>query len=89
MGDADDSYDFSEVPRFVEMWRQGNDVVMGNRFRGEIKPGAMPWHHKYVGNPVLTSAASGMAGGTCVSCCCTHRTGFFFCRVRRLWCSPF
>lgn len=55
MGDADDSYDFSEVPRFVEMWRQGYDVVMGNRFRGEIKPGAMPWHHKYFGNPVLTS----------------------------------
>jgi glycosyltransferase involved in cell wall biosynthesis len=55
MGDADDSYDFSEVPRFVEKWRQGNDVVMGNRFRGEIKPGAMPWHHKYFGNPVLSS----------------------------------
>ena len=55
MGDADDSYDFSDVPRFVEMWRQGYDVVMGNRFRGEIKPGAMPWHHKYVGNPALTS----------------------------------
>ena len=54
MGDADDSYDFSEVPRFVEIWRQGYDVVMGNRFRGEIKPGAMPWHHKYIGNPVLT-----------------------------------
>jgi glycosyltransferase involved in cell wall biosynthesis len=55
MGDADDSYDFSEVPRFVEKWRQGNDVVVGNRFRGEIKPGAMPWHHKYVGNPALSS----------------------------------
>jgi glycosyltransferase involved in cell wall biosynthesis len=54
MGDADDSYDFSEVPRFVEMWRQGYDVVMGNRFRGEIKRGAMPWHHKYIGNPVLS-----------------------------------
>jgi glycosyltransferase involved in cell wall biosynthesis len=55
MGDADDSYDFSEAPRFVEKWRQGNEVVMGNRFRGEIKPGAMPWHHKYVGNPALSS----------------------------------
>jgi glycosyltransferase involved in cell wall biosynthesis len=55
MGDADDSYDFSDVPRFVEKWRQGNDVVMGNRFLGEIKPGAMPWHHKYVGNPALSS----------------------------------
>src|ERR1700730_4016310 len=55
MGDADDSYDFGEVPRFVEKWRQGYDVVMGNRFRGEIKPGAMPWHHKYIGNPGLSS----------------------------------
>lgn len=55
MGDADDSYDFSEVPRFVEKWRQGYEVVMGNRFRGEIKPGAMPWHHKYIGNPALSS----------------------------------
>ena len=55
MGDADDSYDFSEVPRFVEAWRKGYDVVMGNRFRGEIKPGAMPWHHQYFGNPVLTT----------------------------------
>ena len=36
------------------MWRQGYDVVMGNRFRGEIKRGAMPWHHKYIGNPVLS-----------------------------------
>jgi len=54
MGDADDSYDFTEVPRFVEAWRKGFDVVMGNRFKGEIKPGAMPWHHKYIGNPVLS-----------------------------------
>jgi len=55
MGDADDSYDFRDVPRFVEKWRQGNDVVMGNRFRGRIQSGAMPWHHKYVGNPALSS----------------------------------
>jgi glycosyltransferase involved in cell wall biosynthesis len=54
MGDADDSYDFGEVPRFVEKWSAGYDVVMGNRFRGEIKPGAMPWHHKYIGNPMLS-----------------------------------
>lgn len=55
MGDADASYDFGDVPRFVEMWRKGSDVVMGNRFIGEIKPGAMPWHHKYIGNPGLTA----------------------------------
>src|SRR5258708_14206306 len=55
MGDADDSYDFTDVPRFVEKLREGNDIVMGDRFRGEIKPGAMPWHHKYIGNPGLTA----------------------------------
>ncbi|MGB9403411.1 MAG: glycosyltransferase family 2 protein [Candidatus Acidiferrales bacterium] len=55
MGDADDSYDFSQVPAFVAKWREGFDVVMGNRFRGGIKPGAMPWSHKYIGNPGLTA----------------------------------
>jgi glycosyltransferase involved in cell wall biosynthesis len=54
MGDADDSYDFTAVPQFVAKWRKGFDVVMGNRFKGGIKSGAMPWHHKYVGNPALT-----------------------------------
>jgi len=55
MGDADDSYDFSEIPHFLEKWREGYDVVMGNRFRGGIRPGAMPWHHRYIGNPGLTA----------------------------------
>jgi len=55
MGDADDSYDFTEVPKFVSKWREGYDIVMGNRFRGGIKPGAMPWHHKYIGNPGITA----------------------------------
>jgi hypothetical protein len=54
MGDADDSYDFSRLEPFVERLRQGDDLVMGNRFRGGIRPGAMPWHHRYIGNPVLT-----------------------------------
>jgi len=54
MGDADDSYDFSEVPNFVNELRKGNDLVMGNRFRGGIKPGAMPPLHKYFGNPGLS-----------------------------------
>lgn len=54
MGDADDSYDFGHIPRFVEQLRQGVDVVMGNRFRGGIEPGAMPFLHKYLGNPVLS-----------------------------------
>ncbi|HXM95654.1 MAG TPA: glycosyltransferase family 2 protein [Candidatus Dormibacteraeota bacterium] len=55
MGDADDSYDFTDVPRFVEKLREGFDVVMGNRFHGGIKSGAMPRLHKYFGNPGLTA----------------------------------
>ena len=54
VGDADGSYDFTQVPRFVEKWREGYDVVMGNRFKGGIRPGAMRWHHRYIGNPLLT-----------------------------------
>lgn len=54
MGDADESYDFGHVPRFVEQLRLGADVVMGNRFRGGIQKDAMPPLHRYVGNPVLT-----------------------------------
>jgi len=54
MGDADDSYDFGHVPRFVEQLRRGSDLVMGNRFRGGIEKGAMPPLHQYFGNPALT-----------------------------------
>ena len=54
MGDADDSYDFGHVGRFVAKLRQGYDLVMGNRFQGGIQPGAMPFHHRYLGNPVLS-----------------------------------
>jgi len=54
MGDADLSYDFREAPRLLERLRAGADVVMGSRFLGRIEPGAMPWLHRYVGNPVLS-----------------------------------
>ena len=54
MGDADDSYDFSILNEFVEKWREGYDFVMGSRMRGNILDGAMPWHHRLIGNPVLT-----------------------------------
>ena len=54
MGDADRSYDFSHAPRFVEQLRAGHDLVMGNRFRGGIQPGAMPWKNRHLGNPVLS-----------------------------------
>jgi hypothetical protein len=54
MGDADDSYDFENLDLMVEKLRAGEDLVMGNRFRGGIKKGAMPFLHKYLGNPVLS-----------------------------------
>ncbi len=54
MGDADDSYDFEALQPFLEKLREGNDLVMGNRFKGGIKKGAMPFLHKYLGNPVLS-----------------------------------
>jgi len=54
MGDADDSYDFEGLGPFVVELRKGADLVMGNRFRGGIEPGAMPPLHKYLGNPVLS-----------------------------------
>lgn len=54
MGDADDSYDFSKLMPFLEKLRDGFDLVMGNRFKGGIAPGAMPWLHRYIGNPLLS-----------------------------------
>jgi hypothetical protein len=56
MGDADDSYDFSRLPELVAPLLAGRaDYVLGSRFAGDILPGAMPWLHRYVGNPVLTA----------------------------------
>jgi glycosyltransferase involved in cell wall biosynthesis len=54
MGDSDDSYDFSRLEEFVVKLRSGYELVMGNRFKGNIQPGAMPALHRYLGNPVLT-----------------------------------
>ncbi len=54
MGDADDSYDFTNLMPFVQELRNGADLVMGNRFKGGIAPGAMPSLHRYLGNPVLS-----------------------------------
>ena len=54
MGDADLSYDFREAIRLIERLRDGAELVMGSRFRGRIEPGAMPWLHRRVGNPVLS-----------------------------------
>jgi glycosyltransferase involved in cell wall biosynthesis len=54
IGDADDSYDFGRLELFVEKLRAGYPLVMGNRFKGGIRPGAMPALHRYLGNPVLS-----------------------------------
>lgn len=55
MGDADDSYDFLALRLFVEKLDEGYELVMGNRFKGGIAPGAMPALHRYLGNPVLSA----------------------------------
>lgn len=54
MGDADDSYDFLNLMPFLDKLREGYELVMGNRFLGGIQKGAMPWLHRYIGNPILS-----------------------------------
>jgi glycosyltransferase involved in cell wall biosynthesis len=54
MADADDSYDFSQLDSLVESLRSGNMMVIGNRFRGTIRSGAMPFLHRFFGNPLLS-----------------------------------
>src|SRR5471032_5927 len=54
MGDADDSYDFEAIGPLIDKLREGYDLVVGNRFMGGIEPGAMPWSHRWIGNPLLT-----------------------------------
>jgi glycosyltransferase involved in cell wall biosynthesis len=80
MGDADDSYDFTALDPYVEKLRAGYDFVMGNRFRGGIKPGAMPPLHKYFGNPVLTTIGRVFFGSPC---------GDFQCGLRGFRREPF
>ena len=54
LGDADNTYDFSDIPKLLEPLEKGADMVVGSRFRGTIHPGAMTPLHRYIGNPVLT-----------------------------------
>jgi len=63
MGDGDDTYDFSDSSRFVDMLKQGFDLVMGSRFKGKILPGAMTWSHRYIGNPILSGMLRLFFGG--------------------------
>jgi glycosyltransferase involved in cell wall biosynthesis len=74
MGDSDQSYDFSALLPFVQKLREGDDLVMGNRFLGGIAPGAMPVLHRYFGNPFLTAV-----GRLFFSC---REAGDFYCGLR-------
>ena len=63
MADADGTYDVSELPKFIEPLKRGEaDITIGSRFKGEIKKGAMPWLHQYVGNPLLTWSLNRLLG---------------------------
>ena len=74
MGDADDSYDLSNLEPFIRELRAGHDMVMGNRFRGGIAEGAMPPLHRYLGNPVLSWLGRRLFG--------LHNVGDFHCGIR-------
>lgn len=54
MGDSDDTYDFTDLERFITPLQNGYDFVIGNRFKGKILPKAMPWARRYIGNPILS-----------------------------------
>ena len=65
MGDSDDSYDFLSLDPFIEKLREGYDLVMGNRFKGGIEPGAMPALHRYLGNPLLSGIGKAFFHASC------------------------
>jgi len=54
MGDADNTYDFNDIPKFMDLLEKGYDLVMGSRFKGKIHKEAMPWANRYIGNPILS-----------------------------------
>ena len=83
MGDADDSYDFGDLAGIVEKLRAGFDLVVGNRFRGGIRPGSMPALHRYLGNPLLSFIGRRVYGTACGDIYCGLR-GFRADRVRSL-----
>jgi len=83
MGDADDSYDFTNLGPFLEKLRDGYELVMGNRFKGGIAPNAMPPLHKYLGNPVLTGIGRLFFRSPCGDFHCGLR-GFSKAAIQRL-----
>ena len=83
MGDCDMSYDFSSVSEFVKYLRLGADLVMGNRFAGGIEKGAMPWSHRYIGNPLISLAGRIICKSKIGDFCCGLR-GFDTERMRKV-----
>jgi glycosyltransferase involved in cell wall biosynthesis len=83
MGDSDDSYDFAALDPFLQALRAGQQLVVGNRFRGGIRPGAMPFLHRYLGNPVLSFLGRRFFGGALGDFHCGLR-GFERAAMRRL-----
>jgi glycosyltransferase involved in cell wall biosynthesis len=73
MGDADDSYDFVDLEPFATRLREGYDLVNGNRFQGGIRPDAMPWLHRRLGNPVLSFVGRTLYGTPCGDIYCGLR----------------
>lgn len=70
LGDADGSHDFSEIGKFINKWREGYNFVVGNRLHSELKAGAMSWHHRHLGTPILTTILNLFfgAGVTDINC---------------------
>ncbi len=73
IGDSDDSYDFSDIERFIAPLKQGHDMVIGNRLKGKIMPGAMPWLHRYIGNPLLSKVLNVLYDAKVHDCHCGMR----------------
>lgn len=74
MGDADLSYDFGELPKLVaEQRRTGADIVLGDRLGGRIEPGAMPWTHRWIGNPLISFTLRRLFKAPLNDCCCGLR----------------
>jgi len=83
MGDADDSYDFSQLEPFVEKLRDGCDLVVGNRFKGGIEPQSMPFLHRVLGNPMLSFIGRRLFGTPCGDIYCGLR-GFDRAKIQAL-----
>ena len=73
LGDADGSHDFREIDRFIAKWREGYSFVVGNRLHAQLKKGAMSWHHRHVGTPVLTAILNLFFGASVTDVNCGMR----------------